>query len=159
MRAIEEAFLKIGIAGAILLVMFKFGEIVLRIFGKDKNSQNNQIDKIIEANQQQSNQLIEAIINSNNKGMEEVTESVKIQSNEIKNMAVAIGELAIAITNRNKIEENNRNYIQEKFAGVDSKLEAIIKEINKISKDTAFISERTEFCMNSGGAKNGNNSR
>lgn len=155
MRAIEEAFLKIGIAGAILLVMFKFGEIVLRIFGKDKNSQNNQIDKIIEASQQQSKQLIEAIVSNNSKSMEEV----KIQSTEIKNMAVAIGKLAIAITEKNKIEENNRNYIQEKFAGVDSKLEAIIKEINKISKDTAFINERTEFCMNSGGAKNGNDSR
>ena len=155
MRAIEEAFLKIGIAGAILLVMFKFGEIVLRIFGKDKNSQNNQIDKIIEASQQQSKQLIEAIVSNNSKSMEEV----KIQSTEIKNMAVAIGKLAIAITEKNKIEENNRNYIQEKFAGVDSKLETIIKENNKISKDTAFISERTEFCMNSGGAKNGNSSR
>lgn len=154
MRAIEEAFLKIGIAGAILLVMFKFGEIVLKIFGKDKNSQNNQINKVMEANQQQSKQLIEAIVSNNSKGMEEV----KIQSTEIKNMAVAIGKLAIAITEKNKIEENNRNYIQEKFAGVDSKLEAIIKEINKISKDTAFINERTEFCMN-GSGKNGNSSR
>ena len=135
--------------------MFKFGEIVLRIFGKDKNSQNNQIDKIIEASKKQSKQLIEAIVSNNSKSMEEV----KIQSTEIKNMAVAIGKLAIAITEKNKIEENNRSYIQEKFAGVDSKLEAIIKEINKISKDTAFINERTEFCMNSGGAKNGNSSR
>lgn len=135
--------------------MSKFGEIVLRIFGKDKNSQNNQIDKIIEASQQQSKQLIEAIVSNNSKSMEEV----KIQSTEIKNMAVAIGKLAIAITEKNKIEENNRNYIQEKFSGVDSKLEAIIKEINKISKDTAFISERTEFCMNSGGVRNGNSSR
>ena len=142
-----------------MLVMFKFGEIVLKIFGKDKNSQNNQIDKIIEVNQQQSRQLIEAIINSNNKGMEEVTESVKIQSNEIKNMAVAIGELAIAITKRNSSEENLRAYTQEKFTSIEFELASVNEELHKISKEVSFVSERTEFCMNSGGVRNGNNSR
>lgn len=138
--------------------MSKFGEIVLRIFGKDKNSQNNQIDKIIEASQQQSKQLIEAMISSINK-TDEVREAVKVQSYEVKNMAVSIRELVIAITNRNAIEENSRNYLQEKFNSTDKKLEKITEEINKISKDTAFISERTEFCMNSGGVRNGNSSR